>query len=193
MDLKVVIFGGSAGSLDVLFQVLPFIQKDQGIAYILILHRKDTHKAEHLVQLLATKCTIPVKEAEDKEAINQDHIYLAPAGYHLLIEQDRTFSLDVSEKINYSRPSIDVSFSTAAETFKENLIAILLSGGNADGCFGLSKVKQLGGRTAIQAPKTALVPFMPESALKAGVVEVQYTPEEISRLLQNISSYLSQK
>ncbi len=45
----------------------------------------------------------------------------------------QSFALDTSEKINYSRPSIDVSFESAAEIYESSLVGILLSGSNADG------------------------------------------------------------
>src|SRR5690606_6866641 len=123
--------GGSAGSLEVILKFLPEIRNPIDSALIFILHRKSTQADDVLTHLFSSKSDLPVKEAEDKEIILPNRVYLAPAGYHLLIEKERTFSLDISEKVNYSRPSIDITFFTAAEAFGKNLIGVLLSGGNS--------------------------------------------------------------
>ena len=102
---------------------------------------------------------------EDKTALVPGNIYVAPPDYHLLFEKDGLLALDTSEKVNYSRPSIDVSFESAASVYGSSLLAILLSGANADGTKGLTAVKSAGGKTAVQDPKTAEMPFMPEHAL----------------------------
>lgn len=136
-----LIIGGSAGSLDVLLKVLPFIRTDITFAIIIVLHRKPTADGL-LAGLLSSKTALLVKEVEEKENIVPGIVYIAPSDYHLLIEKDHTFSLDNSEKVNYSRPSIDVTFKSAAEVYKNNLVCFLLSGSNADGVDGLKEVKQ---------------------------------------------------
>lgn len=193
MALKVVILGGSAGSLDVLLEVLPAIKSTKLFSYIIVLHRKESPHNDILTRLLASKCSIQVKEVEDKEKIYADQIYIAPAGYHLFIEKDASFSLDVSEKVNYSRPSIDVSFSMAAEAFHKDLIGILLSGANADGTQGLHQIKHYGGVCIAQDPQTTRIPNMPEFAIKSGVIDFICTPQEIKILLENPQAFLSQK
>ncbi|RYD73665.1 MAG: chemotaxis protein CheB, partial [Sphingobacteriales bacterium] len=94
-------------------------------------------------------------------------VYIAPADYHLLLEQNETFSLDYSEKVNYSRPSIDVTFQSAAEVFKNGLVCILLSGSNADGVEGLKAANNSGGLVVVQNPDTAIMPYMPQQALNS--------------------------
>lgn len=160
---EVLIIGGSAGSLEVLLRILPELREDLPFAVILVLHRK-TGKDSMLTDLLSSKTTLRVKELEEKEEMKPSVIYIVPPNYHLLIENNRTFSLDASEKVNFSRPSIDVTFESAAEVIWENLVCLLLSGSNQDGTNGLQKVKKNGGRVLIQNPQTATVPFMPEHA-----------------------------
>ena len=104
-------------------------------------------------------------EVDDKEPIRAGTVYLAPADYHVLLEQDGTFSLDDSEKVHYSRPSIDVSFESAADVYGPSVAAILLSGANMDGTNGLAAIKQAGGITVVQQPETAQVAFMPQQAI----------------------------
>ncbi len=158
-----LIIGGSAGSLDVLFQVLPLINTDITFPIIIVLHRKAGND-DVLTRLLSFKTKMKVTEIEEKEKIREATIYIAPSDYHLLIEKDRTFSLDHSEKVNYSRPSIDVTFQSAAEVYKDKLVCLLLSGSNIDGIEGLKKVKYFGGEVIIQNPESATMPFMPSQA-----------------------------
>lgn len=161
---RILVIGGSAGSLDVLLHVLPKVKRPLRIAIIIVLHRKSSVQTS-LSDLLAVKTKHRVKEADDKEKIQQGFIYLAPADYHLLIEQDYSFALDDSEKVNFSRPSIDVTFETAAEIYKDKLTCLLLSGANNDGTEGLKHVKAYGGGVWIQDPLNAEVSQMPKNAL----------------------------
>jgi two-component system chemotaxis response regulator CheB len=100
-----------------------------------------------------------------------------------LIENDHTLSLDVSEKINYSRPSIDVTFESAAEVFGPGLACILLSGANDDGVHGLQKVKQAGGTCIVQDPATAIVSYMPQHAIDNAVIDKIIHPDKIGELI----------
>ena len=156
--------GGSTGSLEVLLQVLPALKPPLSFALVIILHRKNSTDST-LANLLSLKTSLTLTEVDDKDPIRPGAIYLAPADYHLLIEQDRTFSLDDSEKVNYSRPSIDVTFESAADVYGPALVGILLSGANADGTAGLKAIKKSGGVAVVQQPDTALVGFMPQQAI----------------------------
>lgn len=162
-NCRAFIIGGSAGSLEVLLKVLPLVKTDIGFPIIIVVHRK--HGTDSLLPvLLSTRTKLRVKEVDEKEKILAGTVYVAPSDYHLLIEQDQTFSLDYSEKINYSRPAIDATFQTAAEVYGAQLVCLLLSGSNADGVNGLQRVKAWGGTTAIQDPDTAQVAYMPAQA-----------------------------
>ncbi|RZK59497.1 MAG: chemotaxis protein CheB [Pedobacter sp.] len=171
-NCEALVIGGSAGSLDVLIKVLPSIDVDIKFPIIIVLHRKKGTDSL-LSDLLSTKTILKVKEAEEKENILPKTIYIVPSDYHLLFEKDLTFSLDYSEKVNYSRPSIDVTFQSAAEVYKDKLVCLLLSGSNADGVNGLTMVKEFGGEVAVQNPKTAQVDYMPNQAiLRVNVDEI---------------------
>ncbi|MBD2705034.1 chemotaxis protein CheB [Spirosoma sp. BT702] len=167
---QMLMIGGSTGSIEVLLQLLPALKTPLPFALVLVIHRKNTADST-LVNLLALKTDIPLQEVDDKDAILPGTIYLAPADYHLLIEQDKTFSLDDSEKINYSRPSIDVTFESAADVYGPSLVGILLSGANTDGTAGLNAIKNAGGVTVVQKPETAQVPFMPQQAIEGAPID----------------------
>jgi two-component system chemotaxis response regulator CheB len=163
--VSLLLIGGSAGSLDVLLKVLPELKADLNFAIILILHRKYNNDSS-LTTLLNGKTSLKVKEADDKDTILPGWIYLAPADYHLLVEADHTLSLDDSEKVNYSRPCIDITFQTAAEAYGSTLCALLLSGASSDGAEGLEQIKHYGGVTAVQDPLSAEVSYMPVKAIE---------------------------
>jgi two-component system chemotaxis response regulator CheB len=118
-----------------------------------------------LAEVLASKGALPVLEADDKQPIQPGRVYLAPPGYHLLVEREGWLSLSVDELVHFSRPSIDVLFESAADAHGAGVVGVLLSGANDDGARGLKRVRDLGGTTIAQAPATALVTTMPESAL----------------------------
>ena len=160
---ELLAIGGSAGSLEVILSLLPALQNEKELAIILVLHRRNGESL--LTHLLSERTSWRVKEAEEKEAILPGTIYIAPADYHLLVERDKTFSLDYSEKINYSRPSIDATFETVADTYGSNAIALLLSGANTDGAAGLQKIKAAGGYVIVQDPADAVVAYMPQYAI----------------------------
>jgi two-component system chemotaxis response regulator CheB len=128
-------------------------------------------------------CPLEVKEAESNEKIEAGYIYFAPPNYHLLIESDFTFSLTTDEKHNYSRPSIDVLFESAAWAYSKNLIGVVLTGANSDGAIGLKMIKDFGGMTVIQSPCSALSPAMPRAALKIAHPEIKLKVEEIAEKL----------
>ena len=184
--IELLIIAGSSGGLDVLMQVLPGLRAFDQPAIIIVLHRKAGENSS-LIELLSSKTELRVKEAEEKEEILQNTIYVAPADYHLLVEKDYTLSLDYSEKINYSRPSIDSTLQTAAEVYGERLAALLLSGANSDGSEGLSIVKSNRGLAAVQDPLSALVPFMPQQALRKIKADYILDVESMSNFINRLN------
>lgn len=162
---KLVVIGGSAGSLDVLLKIVPDLPVSSGAAFLVVVHRRNDSDSA-LADILARRTTMSVKELEDKEAIVPNTVYIAPADYHTLLEDERTFSLDVSEKVNHTRPSIDVTFASVAEIFGKRTIGVLLSGANADGTEGLKQIKGAGGFALVQEPATADVDYMPLQAIR---------------------------
>ena len=161
---KVVIIGGSAGSLNALMTILPELPKVITFALVIVLHRKNSDDLT-LEDLLKMKSRIPFKSIEDKTLFESGFLYVAPSNYHLLFEKDQTLALDTSEKVNYSRPSIDVSFESASEVYADNLVGILLSGSNSDGTQGLKAIQNAGGIIVVQDPEVAEMPFMPKNAI----------------------------
>jgi two-component system chemotaxis response regulator CheB len=93
-------------------------------------------------------------------------VYLAQSNYHLLVENEKIFSLSTESPVNFARPSIDVLFETAAETYGENVVGVILTGANHDGSQGLLAIKNARGLAVVQDPETAEVDTMPRSAIE---------------------------
>jgi len=168
---EVIVIGVSAGGMEALGKILPVLPGDFPLPVVVVQHMHPSQDA-FLCKYLNEKCSVTVKEAENKEPVAPAHVYFAPANYHVLIEEDRTFSLSVDEKVNYARPSIDVLFESAVDAYGESLVGIILTGANSDGVYGLQLIKKNGGMTIIQDPLTAEAIYLPKAAVDA--VEADY-------------------
>jgi two-component system chemotaxis response regulator CheB len=186
---KVLVIGGSAGSLEIILKALPRLNSNIPLAIVIVLHRKNSFDTT-LTDLLSSRTKIPVNEVEEKQRVKTCNIYIAPPDYHLLFEKDNTFGLDFSEKINYSRPSIDVAFESAADVYNNGLACLLLSGANADGVSGLKIAKYKGAIIAVQDPSEAEVSYMPQQALSSLEVDYVLKNNEIAEFINNLSTIL---
>ncbi len=182
---KAVVIGASAGGLDALSRLLSGIPESFKLPVLIVQHlspHSDNYLAQHLNNLSA----YTVKEAEEKETISQHTAYIAPPNYHLLVEDNLTLSLSVSEKVNYARPSLDVLFETAAYAYGKGLICIVLTGANNDGSKGARTVKDFGGLVIVQDPDTAYVKTMPEAVIAIVKPDYILPIEKMPELLLNL-------
>jgi two-component system chemotaxis response regulator CheB len=168
--IEAVVIGVSAGGLKALSEIIPSLPRDFDIAVIVVQHVREGSD-DFLARNLDSNSAVRVKEADEKESIMPGTVYIAPAGYHLLVEEDRTFGLSIEGHVNFARPSIDVLFESAAEVYGERLAGVILTGANSDGARGLAAVKQFGGLTLVQNPETAEVSVMPAAAINATQVD----------------------
>jgi len=179
-DLLVI--GGSAGALQPVLDIVASIGKNSAVSVIVVLHRKPS-EYDVLVSLLAARTHFHVKEVDDKDELTPGVVYIAPPDYHVLIEKDRTLSLDDSEKVNFSRPSIDVTFESASEVAGESLICVLLSGANADGAVGLAKAKRKGAFIVVQDPAYSEFAIMPQHAVDQIAVDMLLNQNNLNALI----------
>lgn len=184
-QIDMILIGGSSGSIKPLMQIINSLPDNFSIPVVIVIHRMKNVKSE-LTAIFST--SLYVCEPEDKEPIRHGHIYIAPQNYHLLIEENRSFSMDYSDPVNYCRPSIDVTFISAAEVYNERVIGILLSGSNHDGAEGINQIISNGGRGIIQHPDSAEYRFMPEAAIKQNIQAEVLDPVDIAKEL----NYLQQ-
>jgi two-component system chemotaxis response regulator CheB len=160
---EIVVIGTSWGGLNALTAVVSRLPGDFGLPVTIVQHR---HRASEglLRELLQDRTTLHVCEVEDKAPMMPGTIYIAPADYHVLIEPG-FFSLTTDPPVRFSRPSIDVTFISAADAFAERTIGVVLTGANDDGAIGLRRIADRGGRAIVQDPATAESPVMPRAAL----------------------------
>lgn len=183
---KAVVMGSSAGGLQALKAFIPALPSSFPLPLAIAQHNSE-NAGSFLADYLNEIGSLAVKEAEDKEPLCPGHAYIAPAGYHLLIEDDQTFSLSVDPRVNYCCPSIDVLFESAADAFGESLIGIVLTGANGDGSRGLKTIKARGGVAIVQNPETAESRYMPRAALAATAVDHVVSLEQLAPLLVQLS------
>ncbi len=163
MFFDLIVVGASWGGLDALTSLAHGLPPDFAVPVVIVQHRgPDTDSL--LAELLQEWTGRTVREAEDKEPIEPGHIYVAPGNYHLLVEEGY-FSLTTEAPVRYSRPSIDVTFGSAAHTYGERVIGVVLTGANEDGSRGLQCIYEYGGYCVVQDPATAEVGTMPAAAL----------------------------
>lgn len=184
-EFQAVVMGGSSGSFVALQKILSALPKAFPLPIIVVQHLSPDSGS------LATSgfyksLQIPFKEAEDKEPICPGIVYFGPPNYHLLVEADRTMSLSVDEKENYSRPSVDVLFETAAVAYGPDLVGVILTGANSDGAIGLERIHKEGGFTIVQDPKSAEASEMPASAIKRVAPDLIFSLEEMAPFIREL-------
>ena len=161
----IVVVGTSWGGLAALRTLVAGLPDSFQMAVTLVQHR---HKdSDHLLRtLLQERSTLRVFEVEDKMPLEHGHIYVAPPNYHTLIEPGY-FSLSTDAPVRFSRPSIDVTFASAADSYTHRTVGIVLTGANDDGAAGLRRISDRGGFAIVQDPESAESRMMPEAARKA--------------------------
>jgi two-component system, chemotaxis family, protein-glutamate methylesterase/glutaminase len=177
-----VVIGASAGGVEALAVLLPALPATFRPPLFIVLHLP-RDRPSLLVEIFARRCARPIREADDKEPIEPGTVYFAPPDYHLLVEKTHQIALSADEPVNFSRPSIDVLFESAADVYGERLLGIILTGGNEDGAAGLHAIHQAGGVTVVQQPDSAKVPLMVVSALQRGPADFVLSLPEIAQLL----------
>jgi two-component system chemotaxis response regulator CheB len=183
---KAVVIGTSAGGLNALDKIFSGLDKNFNLPVMLVQH-KHVESDDYLAKYLNKLSHLNFKEAEEKEPIKEGNVYIAPADYHLLVEEDFTLSLNVDEKVHFCRPAIDILFETAAEAYGKHLIGIILTGANEDGAQGMLAIKNAGGLTIAQNPESAEVDFMPRSAINKVNIDYIVDLETIARILNRIT------
>ena len=182
MPYAIVCAGTSWGGLVALRRILHDLGEVFTLPVVIVQHRH--RDSDGLLADLLQDCTSrPVHEVEDKQPVEHGRVYVAPANYHLLID-DGHFALTTDPPVRFSRPSIDVTFSAAADEYGSGTIGLVLTGANADGAEGLRRIADAGGAAIVQDPDAAESPVMPRAALRA-------VPQARTLPLAEIAPYLT--
>ena len=161
---EIIVLGTSWGGLAALRTIVGALPPEFVIPVAIVQHRhKDADMM--LARFLQEHTQLRVCEVEDKQVIEPGHVFIAPANYHTLVEQGH-FSLSTEAPVRYSRPSIDVTMTSAAVSYGHRAVGVVLTGANADGAEGLRRIADSGGMAVIQDPASAEVITMPDAALR---------------------------
>ncbi len=187
MGYQAVVIGASTGSFQALKIILPYLSSDFSLPVIIVVHRH-RHSNTNFEHQLSQFSSIQVLQAEPQLPISGPSIFVAPPNYHLLIEEGRTFSLSLEKPVHFARPSIDITFETAAQVYGSGLIGVILTGANEDGSYGLTEIKKKGGVTIVQSPESAAVSEMPTAAINRSAPHKVLAVEEIGPFLNTLDS-----
>jgi two-component system, chemotaxis family, protein-glutamate methylesterase/glutaminase len=181
---EIVLIGASYGGLSALQTLLPELSPAFPLPVVIVQHRKKDGD-DGLCEYLRKRSQLPLTEPNDKEKVEPGRIYLAPRDYHLLVEES-IFALSTESPVGFARPSIDVTFSSAADVYQERAIGLIMTGANADGSRGLARLKALGGLALVQDPQSAESRAMPEAAIASTRVDRVLPLAEIAAFLNEL-------
>jgi two-component system, chemotaxis family, protein-glutamate methylesterase/glutaminase len=172
-QFSIAVVGASWGGLAALSELVKGLPVDFPVPMAVIQHR--SKQADNLLATLLQDLTpLRVVDVEDKEPIEPGNVYIAPANYHMLVDGGH-FSLTTDPLVRFSRPSIDVTFTSAGDAYPGSTLGVILTGANDDGSRGLRHIVNRGGRAVVQDPATAESKAMPTAALQA-VPEAHVVP-----------------
>ena len=178
---RAVAIGGSTGAIPVLGTILAQLPADFPAAVLAVIHVGADGK-DLLSQIFARGCALPVATAEDGLEVKPGHVYVAPAGHHLLV-LDGCIRLGRGPRENLSRPAIDPLFRSVALEYGSGAVGIVLSGMLNDGAAGLVAIRQCGGVTVVQNPADFVAPDMPLGALSASDIDYRAPADEMGEVL----------
>jgi two-component system chemotaxis response regulator CheB len=187
-EVDAVVIGASAGGLEAMLRILSGLPAAYGLPVVVLLHLP-SHGNSHLCEVFAARLAMRVREPADKEPVMPGTLYVAGAGYHLLVERDHRFALSCEAPVRYSRPSIDVLMESAADAWGARLAGLLLTGANDDGADGLACIGRHGGLTVAQDPSEAAVAAMPLAAIRRRPPDLILPLREIHALLLELDRH----
>lgn len=186
-EIRAIFIGASAGGVEAVGALLGALPKPFAPAVIVVLHIPP-NRPSLLADLFAARCQLPVHEALDKEHVESGTVYVAPPGYHLLVEREGTLALSQDAPVAFSRPSIDVLFDSAAAAYGPHALAIVLTGANDDGAEGVAAIREAGGRAWVQDPREAVASAMPQAVLDRAGADLVLPLRDMGERLANLRS-----
>jgi two-component system chemotaxis response regulator CheB len=185
MAYELIAIGASWGGMHAIGRVLESLHEGFGLPIVVAQHRAAASNEELLERILAKRTTLTVAGADDKEPLRPGRVYIAPADYHLIVERGH-LALTTDDVVQFARPSVDVLFESAADSYGAQSVGVLLTGVNEDGAAGLGRIAAAGGLTIAQDPATAEQSEMPAAAIARGAAQLVLPLEEIGKLLASL-------
>lgn len=181
-----IAIGASAGGVDALLQLLPHLHARSPLVMVVVHRGARQPGVLSLAMLLGRVCPLQVDEAWSGQPLRPGRVVLAPADYHLLVDEGPVAALSVDEPVMWSRPAIDPLLESAARVFGPRLLAVVLTGASADGARGAEQVRRAGGLVWVQDPDDAASPTMPRAVLDLGGADRVLTIEAMGKALSNL-------
>ncbi|WP_426105293.1 chemotaxis protein CheB [Massilia sp. TSP1-1-2] len=163
--IEALVIGASAGGIGALLRILPGLPAAMRFPVVVVLHLPDERESR-LAEVFQQHLPMPVLQAQDKALLAPGTLYFAPPGYHLSIENERSFSLSQEDPVHFSRPAIDILMMSAADAYGPALCGMLLTGASGDGAAGMAAIGEAGGLTIVQDPEDAEMSTMPAAAIR---------------------------
>jgi two-component system chemotaxis response regulator CheB len=185
MAYELIAIGASWGGMHAIGCVLQALPEDFDLPVVIAQHRPAASNDELLERILAKRSKLEIVGASDKEPLVPGRVYVAPSDYHLLVEEGH-LELTTDDVVQFARPSVDVLFESAADSYGERAVGVLLTGVNVDGAAGLARMAAAGGFTVAQDPATAEQPEMPAAAIALGAARRVLPLEQIGPLLAGL-------
>ena len=180
-----IVVGGSWGGMSAVGRLLEDLPADFPAPVVVVLHRGEG-SGDALSGILGRRGPLPVRDVDDKSELTNGCVHVAPSGYHLLVERG-SLALSTDSAVHYSRPSIDVTFESAAEAYEDRVVGVILTGDNQDGAAGLAEIKRFGGVAIVEDPETAERPIMPRAAIAKVKPDAILPVEEIGPTLNRLA------
>ncbi len=181
----VVAVAASAGGLRALDRLLGTLPADFPAAILVVQHLDPRHRSV-MHEILGRHTPLRVVQAEEGQRLAPGTVAIAPPDHHLLVNGDATLSLSRSELVHFVRPSADLLFDSAAASYRDRVVAVVLTGTGSDGSLGVKAVKKMGGTLIVQDPEDAEFSGMPLAALQAGGADFVLHLEEIPLALVDL-------
>ncbi len=186
-SFTIVGIGASAGGLEAVTELLASLPAASGMAFLLVQHL-DPHHASMLVEILAKKTAMPVREASEGLIVEPDHLYVIPPNSSMRIAEGR-LTLRPRDETRGPPMPIDELLHSLAEDQGANAIGVILSGSGSDGALAMQKIKGEGGITFAQDDESAHFTSMPRAAIGLGCVDFVLSPQDIGRELARFSRH----
>jgi two-component system chemotaxis response regulator CheB len=185
----IIVIGASSGGHEALQEIVAGLPADLPAAVFVVVH-VPARATSWLPEILSRAGRLPASHARHNEAIRAGRIYVAPPGFHLLLDDSRTHVVR-GPKENNHRPAIDPLFRSAARFYGPRAVGVVLSGALDDGAAGLFSIKSRGGIAIVQDPEDALFPDMPRAALSVVQADYCVAKAEIPLIIAELSGQSS--
>lgn len=182
VPFELVVVAASAGGVQALITLTSALPAQFPVPVVIVQHVDPRHRSL-LVDILDRRTSLAVEAVAEGVVMEPGTIYIAPPGFHTLVNDDGSLSLSRAELVHFVRPSADLLFESAAASYTDRVIAVVLTGSGEDGASGVRAVKKMGGTVIAQDEPSSDFFGMPGAAIATGDVDFVLPLAEIAEAL----------